>query len=113
MDYARHEGLMRQPTTATDRTPMRKTLEFGARAGVAKAIAQLAGPELPEALSYLWDWFQELDMARPLTMEGPAAFTYGMIADWARLTDRHPSPEEVRGLFLLDLTLRHPEPVDA
>jgi hypothetical protein len=109
MDFARAEGQMRRPVSDTDRTPLRAHLIFAAAAGSAKARARLDTlPQMPDALGYLWAWFMELDVARGVDMNGPVALSYLTIDAWARLTDRRLSPDEVQGIMMLDLALRHP-----
>lgn len=84
-------------------------LQLLADKGHKVAIEALEGPEFPDALGYLWDWFLELDYARSTTaMEGAGPVTYEQVDAWCRLTDRHPEPFEVRALFVLDIAIRFP-----
>lgn len=103
----RHEAQMRH--VGKDGTPQRAHLEAAAQRGHAGAQTALVGPPIPEALAYLWDWLFELDAARGVTMDGLAPLTYQDLDAWARLTDRHPEPHEVRALLYLDSVLRHPD----
>lgn len=85
----------------------------GQAAAVAKA--ELAGPDCPEVFAYVWDWFRELNNARPHTISTlstaagmsstvatvPLSFTE--IEAWAKLTGRWPlRPSEVELLRELD-----------
>lgn len=70
--------------------------------------SELLGPEIPDALSYLWDWLMELDVAREIGANGPLPFTYQQLDAWARLTDRDPTPLEVDALMKLGLVLLYP-----
>lgn len=94
MQHAQHVVELERPVQGE---PRRKHLQVAARRGVAAAAAALAGPELPEHVAYLWDWYLELNAAR-----APGHLTYVDIDAWARLTGRTPDPDEVRGLLELD-----------
>lgn len=72
------------------------------------AIEELRGPEMPEVLEYLLDWFEELAMARGMGMSGWDPIGYTDIMNWSLLTDRQLQPYEVRGLIVLDSTSRFP-----
>jgi hypothetical protein len=67
--------------------------------GREDAIAELQGPEIPEALEYLWGWFLE---QRP----GGEALSYEDIDAWARLTRRRLEPHEVHAMIELDSAIR-------
>jgi hypothetical protein len=75
------------------------------RAG-RKPPEALAGPEIPEPVAYLWEWFAELNAARRWSQVGPEPIGYAELAAWAALTDRHPLPHEVEALMTLDLVTR-------
>lgn len=100
---------MRQPLK--DGTTPGQHLEGLAERGHKKALEKLEGPPFPEALEYLWEWFQDLDDSRHATPEGPEPLTYQEILAWAQLTDNKPRPEEVRALRLLDKAYLNPPPL--
>ena len=62
----------------------------------------LDGVGCPEALIYVWQWFQELSAGRGVGPAGPAPLTYTDIASWAQLTGTHPSPFDVELIKELD-----------
>jgi hypothetical protein len=108
--YARHEARMRESVEGT-RHSVRAHLKAAADRGSVTAAEELAGPELPEALGYLWDWFSELDGVRTFNgMNGhPEPITYQAIDAWSRLTGRGPTPEEVQALVLIDGVYLNPQ----
>lgn len=75
----------------------------------AQGLALLSGPELPEDLEYLWNWYCEISAGRGEGMNGPAPLSYVSIDAWSRLTDTEIAPHEVRAIFWLDAISRHPE----
>ena len=89
------------------RTHLERRAERGDRIGL-EAREQLRGPEMPQALEYLWEWFLELNASRSVGMHGLAAITYQDIDAWARLTGREPDPLEVQALMQLDTAWRFP-----
>jgi hypothetical protein len=93
-----------------DGTTAGQHLEGLAARGHKKALEKLEGPTFPEALEYLWDWFQDLDSSRHTTPEGPEPLTYQEILAWAQLTGSRTTPEEVRALRLLDKAYLNPPP---
>lgn len=64
--------------------------------------AELDGPDLPEAIAYVWGWYLELDAARSGNGWAPNPLGYGEIAAWAKLTGRRPTRFEVAVLRALD-----------
>src|SRR4051812_41133275 len=98
-----HESRMRQPAGKDGKVTTRVALETSAARGVASALSELQGPEVPEPVEYLWSWFLELDRTRGYGMNGPEPLTYQAIEAWARLTDRAPTPGEVETLLQMDL----------
>lgn len=70
----------------------------------------LKGPEFPEVLRYLWEWFTELERARSVGPHGVNPMSYQDIDAWARLLRRPVLPHEVSALMRLDLVMRHPDP---
>jgi hypothetical protein len=84
-------------------------LERFARRGVAEAIQALEGPEFPDALGYLWEWFLELDACRIIGMSGPQPITYMDVLSWSWLTERDIEPHEARAVLELDRAMRNPE----
>lgn len=105
--HCAHESRLRQP--AKDGTPVRVHLEGAAARGLASAIKALEGPECPDALEYLWSWFQELERVRTFGAHGPDPITYQQIEAWARLMNRRPTPDDVQGLLMLDAIARNPQ----
>lgn len=79
---------------------------MAAAKGNPDARRALAGPDYPEAVQYLLDWARELVGRSGATMAGLAPLGFGTIADWARLTGRHPSPADVEALLQLDAAMR-------
>ena len=75
------------------------------RAG-RKPPEALTGPEIPDEVAYLWQWFCELDLARRYGKLGPDPISYSEIGAWAALTDRQPLPHEVEALVMIDLAMR-------
>jgi len=67
-----------------------------------RLLAQPPSPDLPLLLEYIWANFGELTARRGAGMAGPNPLTYQEVQAWARLTQRHPSPDEVRLLMRLD-----------
>jgi hypothetical protein len=57
---------------------------------------------MPLELSYLWDWFQELHIARGGNGWGPNPFSYSDIAAWAGLTGTDIRASEVKTILILD-----------
>ena len=62
----------------------------------------LEGPELPLCVRHLWDWWQELHLARGSSGFGPVPLSWSDIDAWARLTGARPSPPELRAIMALD-----------
>ena len=55
----------------------------------------LVAPEFPDIISHLWEWFIELNNARPRTGMGASPIAYSEIVAWSSLTRVTPSPWEV------------------
>ena len=91
-----------------DGSSTREHLQGAADRGNQKAIENLEGPPLPDALNYLYGWLLELDGARDVGMNGLKPFTYPMIESWARLTVRSPEPYEVAALMHLGRVFLYP-----
>ncbi len=89
--------------------PERVHLQAAAARGIQRAKDRLRGPEFPEPLRYLYDWFHELLAGRGVDMNGLMPLSFTELDAWARQTRRRPEPHEVRALFLLDAATRHPE----
>jgi hypothetical protein len=83
-------------------------LEQAARRGRAEAIRELAGPDFPEALEYLYDWLYELHGRSGVGFNGFGPLTYETVMAWASLTGAAPSPLDVRALLTLDSILLSP-----
>lgn len=110
--FVAHEARMRLPADKEGKFTVRQALESTAKRGAQSAVEALRGPEMPEALEYLWDWFLELDRTRTAGMNGPDPLTYPVIESWARLTQRAPTPADVSLLLDMDAVMRHPEALD-
>lgn len=110
LDYVRWDAGLRQ--SDKDGVPHRAYVEASAKRGNPEAIAALEGPPFPEAVEYLWEWAGELVGRSGVGMEGYAPLSFATVESWARLTHRHPTPDDVHALFMLDAVMRHPEPAD-
>jgi len=62
----------------------------------------LEGPECPDVLRHLMEWFLELSSARGSSGFGINPIGYPDIEAWSRLTGARPSPYEVECLLALD-----------
>jgi hypothetical protein len=81
-------------------------LEVAAKVSPEARAALAGGVEPPETLLYLYGWWQELRAAAGSGMDGPAPLSYRDLDAWARLTDRHPEPLEVRAILQIDAVAR-------
>jgi hypothetical protein len=61
----------------------------------------------PVAVGHVWEWFLELVPRRTSNGMGPNPITFADIQAWAALTERAPTPQEVRWLMRLDDTMLH------
>lgn len=106
----RHEAQLNAPASAKDPTlgTMRVHLESAAARGSALAIARLEGPEPPEDLLYLLEYAEELARGRRYSVNGPEPIGWTDIHAWAQLTGRHPEPDEVHAILLIDAVLLNP-----
>jgi hypothetical protein len=113
MDYAAHVTTLQQP----DDKGFAARAHLLAKVRMGKATAEerqlLEGPPFPETVAYLWEWHQELARTRSVGMAGVDPLSYPAIDAWARLTDRHPLPDEVDALLQLDAVTRSPEAAKA
>lgn len=57
------------------------------------------GPDLPEVVSYIWEWFLELHTSR----EAGKALSFNELESWARLTGRHVMTWEINAIKRMDL----------
>lgn len=73
------------------------------------ARARLDGPEVPDALVYLWERFVVLDAMRTHGMAGPNPVTPAAIRAAAALYDWTLTPLEVDAIRVLDGAIRHPD----
>lgn len=120
MRVAAHESRLRTPPPgAKDGVPQRVYLEglvkrraYIGEVRYAAAMADLRGPERPEALDYLWERFATLDGMRHEGTHGPAPFTPESIAAANVLFCWQLEPYEVEALRMLDVASRHPETMD-
>jgi hypothetical protein len=103
----RHEA--RLAVKEKDGSTRRAHLEHAAKRGVATAMAALTPPPYPDAVAYLEDWTWQVHGRSGVSMDGLAPLSYGTVADWAALTGRDPTPEEVEALMQLDVVLRFPD----
>lgn len=108
LEHARHQAILNKPLK--DGRTQRVHLEGAANRGSVSAIAQLEKTKVPDAISYLWDWFLELHGARRSGVNGLEPISYSDIDAWSRLTHRHPTPDEVASLLRIDSAYRNPEP---
>lgn len=69
--------------------------------GIAKQTGEepdeLHGPGMPDIVSHIWEWFQELHASRTA-----GAISYSEIRAWAKLTGRDPTPTEIMIIKELD-----------
>lgn len=114
MEYAYHEHEANQRTD--DGALARDYWEAAAARGSTTALAKLAGPEMPDTLAYLWSWTLEIHGRSGVSMSGMVPATYSTVKDWAVLTGRDPTPDEVHAMLRLDgalLSGRPDEPEEA
>ena len=71
-----------------------------------KRPAELDGPECPEALAHLWEYFCELSAARGAGMAGIEPLHYGEIEAWSRLSRRELGFFELECLVAVDHKFR-------
>lgn len=81
--------------------------ERSARRGNSDAIAKLTPPPFPDAVDYLYDWFNELSARRPLAMHGVSPITHEGIKAWRENMDLHPEPHEVEAILRMDTVWRN------
>ena len=79
---------------------------------MARGEALLKGPEFPDALSYLWEWYLMLRMGLGEGPNGIAALSWVSLDAWARQSGNRPEPHEVGALFYLDTASRNPGVAD-
>lgn len=90
----------------------RMHLQAAAAKGDPRARAALEPPPVPWAAMHLWEWFLELNGARPITAP-PTPLGYDAIAVWARLTGRRLRRIELEWLKALDRAwLQRPQQKD-
>jgi hypothetical protein len=65
-----------------------------------KVLADI--PKMPDELTYLWDWFCDLDSARGGNGFGLNPLSYAEIRAWADLTRVQPDPWEIETLRRID-----------
>lgn len=63
---------------------------------------KLEEPYFPGIVAHVWDWFCELNKARPSAGFGVSAITYPDIFAWAQLSCNVPTPWEVSLIKKLD-----------
>lgn len=62
----------------------------------------LDGPRIPRAVWHVWEWFLELDRARPSGGMDPGRITFSEIKAWSELTGNKPRPHEIAMIRRLD-----------
>lgn len=63
----------------------------------------MEGPEFPEQLRYLWEWYkQQLYAQSGVNEHGFCPLTHTTIRHWAENMDEHPKPHEIEALLLID-----------
>lgn len=87
----------------------RQHLRLLAARGNERAIAALAGPQVPEELEYLRTWACELVGRSGVGMSGLAPLSVRELEAWERKTHRHVEAWEVEVLIRLDAILRNPD----
>ncbi len=70
-------------------------------------LIKLEEPECPDTLWYLWEWYEELSMARGAGgMGGVDSIRWNEILAWAQLTCRYIKPYEAWALAYIDTVYR-------
>lgn len=73
---------------------------FSERTG--KQHPDLVQPEMDDSLIYLWGWFIELNSQRTSNGFGGNPIQFVDIQAWASLTQRNPTPWEIKTIRRLD-----------
>lgn len=94
MAYARHEFWLNS-TDENGVTVSDHYLQLGKE-------AELEGPEFPDVIEYLWEFFLELHAARPMGGMGAGPLTFEGIKAWCELTHRCLQTWEVRAIKEID-----------
>lgn len=92
---------MNQPVGDSGKSKLQHAEQFYKATGIYPE--ELDGPELPDTLIHIWDWFQELNQAREFDEYGPKAISFSEIQAWCRLRGLKPTPTEVRLIKKLDM----------
>ena len=69
---------------------------------IARITTQLDGPLLPDDVTHVWMWFNDLSAARGSNGWGPNAISYQDIAAWIALTGTITRPPEIAAILMLD-----------
>lgn len=77
-----------------------------------RARAKLEGPEVPDALAYLWERFRVLDGMRTFHMSGPNPITPDAVRAACELYGWRLDRLEMDAIRALDGVIRHPEAGD-
>lgn len=93
--------MFRLAAPGSDGVPLVRHLERVAEMTGTRP-AELDGPECPECLLYLFEWFFEIGRGRGSSGWGPNPLGYRDLAAWADLTGIRPTPLEVSMLMDLD-----------
>lgn len=111
-EAVRHEARMSAPVQTGG------VVRDHVAAAVARGMvpeSELYGPEIPDAVEYLWRWHFELQRGR--AFDGATGrvqpLGYRDVEAWARLMGRRPSPDDVDALLHLDAVARNPDAKEA
>jgi hypothetical protein len=106
---AHQQSLQTRSEGATDSSQTDlASLRMRARKGDARAKRELAGPPFPEALRYLWRWFQRFYRGLPHDATGHKEATWVQLEAWSRRADVDLQPHEADALLLLADVVRDP-----
>lgn len=68
------------------------------------ALVTVSGPEFPDAIEYLWRWFQEISLGLPVSGFGPPVVTWEALRAWQDLAGvGRIEPWEARALVQLGM----------
>lgn len=102
--YCGHQRKLAEPQK--DGNTYRQHLQAAAKKTSEAARRELAGPEMPEELTYIWAWFLDLHAARSFTLQEtgarPLPIAWMDIQAYVQLTGNAMSPWEVQVLRALD-----------
>ena len=97
MKFARHEFELDRPATKDAKHSKRESLEQ-----IAKSLGHFPeeyfGPEIPEEMQYIWNWFIELHNAR-----GQGGLAFSEIKCWCDMFEIELSPFELEAIKAVDV----------